>query len=885
MRLYYIFLALFLGWMGIMPAWAEKELVVTDTGTPISSLAELKDGDVVMLWNSGRSKFAENHIYDDGTYKCILGYDFVAGQAGSRGFLWKLEKVEQDNAYRLISLADNKYMTCTFGSAPRKCSTTDVEEDVDFFTFSVSNEANKTFLLKSNRATTGEGKDIYLNGQGGGSNPDNVLLVVYPDGSGANSQYMIYKPVTAEKDFVTVSYTCKFFDGNSDKPMDELYVPAEALSTITVKAAPGDSVTVPVFDNNTVRSVMNGTEVLSDTSVFKMPEGGDLDLTVNYTSDPAFTFTCTVDASQLADGNDYAFSDGTEEQIVIKRVPVGDKVSVPLFSNFTPLTSVSETSATSKSFDVAYRPWREITFYCVYMDEVAGETPIRTVTVNVDIDSTLTAPDMGTAYQYDAEATADMGEGLPLPLVVTPENIDLGMGYVLVYKRGTAPFTLSTVDKNGVPAEDATWYIIRLRGTKVLTNKVNDDGYLILTADATIDDNALWCVVQAANGSYLFVNKAKEGYVLSDDGGTFPELLSYTGDENGFEYVSISNGYGLRVNGGGENQIWNDKGNKTPGQLGYWENANVWNDAGSVVTFEEYDAEKYTFLRGRAYLNAENCVGGFTAGQLEQVRRPIEEGEFDMEEEVEAVCDELDLLSASERVQYDAAHAYALVSAAPEYILRENAKMALYVQDDTLLAWKEFDPEDLTFYFELRDMETLSTVANPDAVQDSTVFALYNIGTGTYVDGNFSFGGKVKLTAAYDREADRFHMEPVAELRDADNKVTRSYEPAAFYVDRIVQPSSAATTAKPVKVTLSMHLGKINTNTEGTMTSYNTHADGIGSIFRFLDCGKATEVGIGDVTADRSAGTDDALYDLSGRRVLHPTKGVYIRNGKKVYVK
>ena len=46
----------------------------------------------------------------------------------------------------------------------------------------------------------------------------------------------------------------------------------------------------------------------------------------------------------------------------------------------------------------------------------------------------------------------------------------------------------------------------------------------------------------------------------------------------------------------------------------------------------------------------------------------------------------------------------------------------------------------------------------------------------------------------------------------------------------------------------------------------------------------------GDVLAVRSIPTDEAaannvLYDLQGRRVQTPAKGLYIRNGRKVMVK
>lgn len=41
--------------------------------------------------------------------------------------------------------------------------------------------------------------------------------------------------------------------------------------------------------------------------------------------------------------------------------------------------------------------------------------------------------------------------------------------------------------------------------------------------------------------------------------------------------------------------------------------------------------------------------------------------------------------------------------------------------------------------------------------------------------------------------------------------------------------------------------------------------------------------GIGQVTTQKSA-TDNHWYDLSGRRVVKPTKGIYVRNGQKFYI-
>lgn len=51
-----------------------------------------------------------------------------------------------------------------------------------------------------------------------------------------------------------------------------------------------------------------------------------------------------------------------------------------------------------------------------------------------------------------------------------------------------------------------------------------------------------------------------------------------------------------------------------------------------------------------------------------------------------------------------------------------------------------------------------------------------------------------------------------------------------------------------------------------------------------LSLGGST-TGIEGVTTSDGAGSEEPVYDLSGRRVVNPTHGVYIRGGKKVYIK
>lgn len=50
-----------------------------------------------------------------------------------------------------------------------------------------------------------------------------------------------------------------------------------------------------------------------------------------------------------------------------------------------------------------------------------------------------------------------------------------------------------------------------------------------------------------------------------------------------------------------------------------------------------------------------------------------------------------------------------------------------------------------------------------------------------------------------------------------------------------------------------------------------------------FDDGETT--GIETINVEKNAAEDGVYYDLQGHRVEHPTRGIYILNGKKVVVK
>lgn len=695
--------------------------------------------------------------------------------------------------------------------------------------------------------------------------------------------------------FATINYNVKFFDGTTNNNLADndalvdLIPEAAAEGVVTVEASIGDSIVFPTFANNELRRALaaDGTTEFSDTTYFFLTEemltNNVLTLNLEYSSYPRITFHCTQDVSMFTDVTDqYPFSEGGLEQDVTSRVAPGDSILPPALSHFTALTKLDEIATESKTINVSYRPWRMLYYDCVYTAPDGTENYlVSSAEMYIDIDSMLVAPDQGDLYEFDAEATAAYElNDFPVPAKITPDNLYEGFYYVFYYTM-KSPLKTSEVTTDGKFPEDATWYIMRMRGNKVLTSKVNDAGRLLMSASAEVADSALWCFSQNADGTYNIYNKGREGEVLTDFGGAEPQFATATGSEIGFELISVTTGYGFRVQG--TDNVWNDFSGA--GTLAYYTDAATYTDPGSTITFEEYKASNYTFLDGRAVMNAVNCINGYTEDQVAEISEMVESGETDYEADVtELVADLLDT-PADELIQHDPTSGYAIISAAPAYIQRENVKYALYAQGDTLLAWKEFNPWDRSFYFELRDRREDMSVGSE--VADSISYALYHIASQKYVDAaDWAYAQPLKLNAEYNDTTMHFHLDPAVAVYNNEGSLTRAAVPAGFYIDRWWY-SGNEYGAGEVLCTMSMHAGSINNATEGNIVSYNTRGTGYSTVFRFWDGGPIETVGIGSVTNDENVNgaKNDVIYDLSGRRVQKAVKGIYIQNGKKVYVK
>ena len=891
-------IALLFGLASAIPADAQRAVMVaTSEGTAAATLEELatlaENGTPVMLWNNGRSRYIENSPNANGELMLALYTEFQAGNVSTNSQLWRLEKAEGENNYHFISLVDNKYMHMSGGS-PALCTTVSVDEGAhETFTISVSDASAQTFNFVGVNASAERGETLYLNGDGAGSGHDAATVVGW-NSAGGNSDYKVMVPTVEEQNLYTVNYTYTFYDGNSqtllaDAGLTDLLPTEETGSSTEVQL--GDTIALPSFSNTVIRTTTMGGALVTDSTTYCLTEemiaAGTPTLAISYTVNPRITFNCSMDLSEIngAEG-EYIFDNGETVTTLTARFAVGDTIVPPAITNFTALTGYNnETATVSATKDAVYRPWRQINLVCNYLMNGMPST-IRNVSVYADIDSTITIPDLGEMFSFDQALTTENG-GPEMPMTITPENIYNGIQYELYYTRNL-PIKLSELnDDFTLNEETATWYILRIRGNKIFTDTYDEtNNALACLADAPIDDHTLWALAEAPDGSsaLLLYNKANPGKVFCDNSGGLnpPQLVDITGAEVGFDLVNTTqDGYGIRITtmyATSENMLLGDLGQAN--YLDYWDDARAWDDPGCTVTFEEYKASNYTFLTGRSYLNAQDCIGGFTAEQLADIRGYIEESDLSMEAEVDIVCNE-ELRYEENRVEYIDGDVYAILSGASQYIQRDNVKMGLYVSEDSILSWKEFDPTDKRFFFQLRDREVL-TDANG---QDSIVFALYNVGADGYIWGNFEFGGNVRLAEQYDIATDRFEAAPVAEVTNAETGVvTRSYVPAGFYIQRMRPSDWEDPTSSQNLVTFCMHLGAVDNTTEGTVTSYNTHENPYANVFRFFHVGTPAEVGIGSVVTDKAAGEGaDKLYDLSGRQLQHePTKGVYIKNGKAV---
>ena len=309
--------------------------------------------------------------------------------------------------------------------------------------------------------------------------------------------------------------------------------------------------------------------------------------------------------------------------------------------------------------------------------------------------------------------------------------------------------------------------------------------------------------------------------------------------------------------------------NDISGRLGFWQTGAGANDGGGKVNFiavsaEEIDAiikaaEEAEKAAQRAqylvYVKAENCVGGWTAEELADLKAHLAAEDFD------ACAADVEVLPESS-IQFDINKKYVLFNAAKEYLIAQPENNIAMANNGTQVVWKNFEKND-TFVWSF------------EACGDSAVY----MKRGDMYIGSYRWATENGATLVNWVE-NTAENGVVAEGMPAQFIMTASEAyPAAFYFDHYFGGD---------RVWLNTRKGKVDGNeTEGNVVTYKIDEVGYGHAWRLMSIEDADIdiTGIGNVNAAEGSNKANEIYDLSGRRIQKAAKGLYIVNGKKVLVK
>lgn len=438
-----------------------------------------------------------------------------------------------------------------------------------------------------------------------------------------------------------------------------------------------------------------------------------------------------------------------------------------------------------------------------------------------------------------------------------------------------APFETSNISGTEFPA-NTKWYRMKIRDTK---NIIYDaaSGQIKNVTDETAGLAMLWAFSgDTENGFKIYNYAAGADKILwgsNEDDQTAQHSSIFLSMEdaetiaapNTFNYIPNGNGFTWKLQGGLDNKYVND----IAGRLGFWQSGAGANDGGGKVNFiavsaEEIDAiikaaEEAEKAAQRAqylvYVKAENCVGGWTAEELADLKAHLAAEDFD------ACAADVEVLPESS-IQFDINKKYVLFNAAKEYLIAQPESNIAMANNGTQVVWKNFEKND-TFVWSF------------EACGDSAVY----MKRGDMYIGSYRWGTENGATLVNWVE-NTAENGVVAEGMPAQFIMTASEAyPAAFYFDHYFGGD---------RVWLNTRKGKVDGNeTEGNVVTYKIDEVGYGHAWRLMSIEDADIdiTGIGNVNAAEGSNKANEIYDLSGRRVQKAAKGLYIVNGKKVLVK
>ena len=569
-------------------------------------------------------------------------------------------------------------------------------------------------------------------------------------------------------------------------------------------------------------------------------------------------------------------------------VLLGDSISAMAFENYSflkaydaeenevklPYYVTEEDLGVDGSFflRMTYAKWPEVTVTGV--DEENNE--LYTIIQSYELGTKFTAPeDPSVKLGYDL-VTTDYNDH-----VFTVED-DQAMWTLTYRKNPTAglPFTPTTVT-DGKFADDTKFYRMRIRNAGWIYSMNEDSTAVNVRTSGMVTDSIeyyVWAFTGNLEEGFKIYNlangAAKQIYLDNTVNETIARLgtadeIAALGEEGTGVFNMIANNKGGYTfsHSADATACLNQSGGASSTTLATWTNANSPNDNGSNIVFSELtadDIQAYKFLNANLYLNAEGCVGGYTADKLTALKAAVAAKDL-------AACNSAiqTLQAETDTIAFDASKTYQIIAGYPEFVRAQpGVTYAVYASADDSVRWDALQADDEAYQWVFAAAsDTTYTITNLKA-KKAIVGWRFGSGAGSQA----VLDGAVKVGEKGDNEY--FATGEVAPFQIKKSGVA----PASYtFTHRYGTPNGSY-------LTFSGEFGSGKPEaTSGRIHTYNNVGADYNNIWRLKPVGDVpTGIGTSVITPTEQT---EAIYDLSGRRVSKAAKGLYIINGKKVLVK
>lgn len=549
---------------------------------------------------------------------------------------------------------------------------------------------------------------------------------------------------------------------------------------------------------------------------------------------------------------------------IVKYYAAGDSIFAPVIENYTYLSALDgdmnevELPTVMPEYDLTliltYKKWAQVDVVCygqntiIYQNSSFYKQGTQFVLPSED--------NVGVGYVLNADDAATYGN---YPIT---EDVLIELHYTYDPTHGL-PFVPTTI-ADGAFADDTHFYTMKIRGGNyIYVTDDSNDVKIGSTIDTENINNYLWAFTgNLASGVSLY-NKAKGATLMAytadmSDGaqvtlGTSEAIAQIEAAVDTFNIIKNGAGFSF-VAGSSAAMNHYSSGNL----LKLWASSWSLTDGGSVITFaeitqEEIDALKWAPIKN--YLGAEGCVGGWTADQLSALKDAIEANS--LVDAQDAIAD----LAAQDTIAFDASKTYYLISGFKGFAEKQpGVSYAIYANDNDSVVWNALQPDNDAYKWVF------------EAVSDTT-YLIGNVAKQNAIAG-FRYGGSAILATGQAEELVDGNICAVGEK--APFQLIKSVDtPAAYYIRHNYGASIITLAAK-------MGVGT-GEETSGSIQTYNTSNNQFINAWRLKPAGDIpTSLG-NAIEADNAA--DATIYDLSGRRVVNPAKGLYIQKGKTFIVK